>query len=181
MRLGCRMKKRNVWIGAAATLAAAVLGSPWLIPLILHSHPVHGWTDKTIAAKNYDRKAHVQIGGDAAFGLEIVRDRQPPPPLDVFNVRRVEYDIEFPREGSYDVLIRYAAGESRPVAVFLAGQERVGLVAATGGWTLAHQEWTSLGPFNVKHGRNTLRISSRVGDRISRFPHLEAIRLRWSE
>lgn len=34
----------------------------------------------------------------------------------------VEYDLEFPAAGQYGLTIRYAAGEARPVALFVDGQ-----------------------------------------------------------
>jgi cytochrome c553 len=80
-----------------------------------------------------------------------------------------EYDIKVPVAGQYQLELRYASKEPRPVQLVLngdlvthtargnvAGESAAGKV--TGDWTPQAQQWETAGVFPFKAGANTLQI-----------------------
>lgn len=84
----------------------------------------------------------------------------------------VEYDIDFPAAGSFQLHIAYAAGQPRPVRLLLDGT-LIGEVCrtATGAWNTSAVRWEASAAFYVGAGKHTLRLQ-RPGD----FPHVIALR-----
>ena len=86
----------------------------------------------------------------------------------------VEYEIETPAAGTYQLELRYAAAESRPVELLIDGR----LVKAdaaremTGSWTPESQSWGVEGRFTFGEGKTTLRLQ-REGP----FPHIDKLAL----
>lgn len=85
----------------------------------------------------------------------------------------VEYDIDFPASGSYDLSFRFAAGSARPVDLLLDGK-RVAEVcrSATGSWNTSGAVWEKSASLYIPAGKHSLRLQ-RKGD----FPHVLALRL----
>jgi len=72
----------------------------------------------------------------------------------------VEYDIEVPAAGLYQLEIRHAAAEKRPCTISLNGAVVVtdALAHFTGSWYPDTQTWTIAGFIDLRAGHNTLRI-----------------------
>ena len=77
--------------------------------------------------------------------------------------------------GRYQLLVRCAAAESRPMRVLVDGHEVVPKVldATTGGWLPAHQDWLDGGCFDLATGDHELRLVAH-GPHV---PHLDALLL----
>src|SRR5262249_47570836 len=85
-----------------------------------------------------------------------------------------EYDISIPRAGTYQLELRFAALESRPVELEINGDlVKSGAAAATtGGWYPAQQKWSVEGVFAFVAGKNRIRLK-RQGP----FPHFDKVAL----
>ena len=74
----------------------------------------------------------------------------------------VEYDIELPKAGNYQIELRYAANLARPGQLLMDGKvihsEAVSNV--TGGWQPEHQKWNVEGVYYFEEGKHVLRIQS---------------------
>lgn len=88
-----------------------------------------------------------------------------------------EYEIELP-EGFYQLELRYAAAEPRPVQVLLDGVTVVHAAAGqvTGSWYPDTQRWFAEAVLPLASGRHRLRLV-REGP----FPHLDKVALVWRE
>ncbi len=84
-----------------------------------------------------------------------------------------EYEIDLP-EGFYQLELRYAAAEARPVQVVLDGVTLVQAAAGevTGSWYPDTQRWFAEAVLPLSAGRHTLRLI-REGP----FPHLDKVAL----
>ena len=82
-----------------------------------------------------------------------------------------EYDLEIPLEGLYQLDVRHAAAESRPVVVIVNGDTRITGVAAaiTGSWYPDTQKWFPAAAIHLARGRNVLRFERYGGP----IPHLD--------
>ncbi|MEQ1933513.1 MAG: DUF1549 domain-containing protein, partial [Fimbriimonadaceae bacterium] len=87
---------------------------------------------------------------------------------------RTEYEISVPTDGSYQLDLRYAAGDARPIRVYANGQLVLSNAAGqvSGGFNPDHQKWFAEGIFILKAGKNTLRF-----ERDSYFPHIDKLLL----
>ena len=85
-----------------------------------------------------------------------------------------EWDITTPNAGTYQLELRYAAEQSRPVKISLNGSvvRNDAAGGVTGGWYPDHQKWEPQAVVNLKAGKNVLRIER--GDAI---PHIDKIAL----
>ncbi len=83
-----------------------------------------------------------------------------------------EYDIDFPASGSYELTIRYASGEARPVDLLFDGK-RVATVcrSATGSWNTSGSAWEKSASLYIPAGKHTLRLQRKDS-----FPHIVALR-----
>jgi hypothetical protein len=90
-----------------------------------------------------------------------------PPPY------RVRYEFEVPLEGEYELTIRYASAEPRPVLLSIDGRP-VGYACtvATGGSSAVFQHWRFGGRYPLGRGPHTLELASQ-----SPFPAIHALRL----
>jgi mono/diheme cytochrome c family protein len=85
---------------------------------------------------------------------------------------RAEYTITVPTAGEYDLELRYAALESRPVRIVVDGKVVMSDAAkgTTGGWNPDHQAWRPEGRIRLQEGKNTLVIEAQ---RI--LPHIDKL------
>ncbi len=81
-----------------------------------------------------------------------------------------EYDIEIAEAGAYQLELRFAAAESRPVRIAINGRavrsDAAGKV--TGSWFPDTQTWFAEGIFKLDGGKNTIRL-----ERAGPFPHFD--------
>lgn len=84
----------------------------------------------------------------------------------------VEYDVDVVQPGTYQLEVRFAAQSSRPVQVRVNGLVVDDAVAGqeTGSWYPAGQRWFPGGQFELKEGRNTIRLQ-----RDGVFPHIDRL------
>jgi hypothetical protein len=87
----------------------------------------------------------------------------------------VEYDLPRASQGDYDLYIRYASEEPRPMTVTLNGHvvTTAACSQATGGYDPSRQLWQKAGSLQLVAGSNRLRLS-----RNNVFPHIDKIALR---
>ena len=87
----------------------------------------------------------------------------------------VEYDVDVPRAGTYQVELRYAAAEPRSVMLLVDGQLRKAAAAATatGSWHPNSQRWVPEGVFALPAGRIVVRLERSAGP----FPHFDCLAL----
>jgi mono/diheme cytochrome c family protein len=85
---------------------------------------------------------------------------------------RAEYTITVPKDGDYDLELRYAALESRPVRVSVDGKVVLPQAAkgTTGGWNPEHQAWKPEGRVRLQEGKNTLAIEAH-----GLLPHIDKL------
>lgn len=83
-----------------------------------------------------------------------------------------EWDITVPTAGKYQVELRYASGEVRPVNLLLNGKliREKTAAANTGSFFPDTQRWEPQGVFTFQAGKNTLRME-RNGD----IPHFDKV------
>jgi len=84
-----------------------------------------------------------------------------------------QYELDLP-EGFYQLELRYAAAESRPVEVWFDGLplSRAAAAEVTGSWYPDSQRWFAVAVLPVSAGRHTLRLV-----RDGPFPHLDKLAL----
>ena len=90
------------------------------------------------------------------------------------NIHFMEYDLEVPLDGSYSLLLRYAALESRPMVLSIDGKvlSEKAMAKTSGGWDAAHQSWHQELDLELTAGRHTLRF-----ERKGAVSHLDQLRL----
>jgi len=83
-----------------------------------------------------------------------------------------QWDFKVEAGGEYYVHFRYASGESRPVDLFINDVRQKGgfLGRDTGGFFARDLQWETCGPFKLRRGRNSLRITAR-----GFMPHLAGL------
>jgi mono/diheme cytochrome c family protein len=85
---------------------------------------------------------------------------------------RAEYVVTVPKAGEFELELRYAALESRPVRVSVEGKVVVPDAArgTTGGWNPEHQSWKPEGRIRLHEGKNTLAIEAH-----GLLPHIDKL------
>ena len=85
-----------------------------------------------------------------------------------------EYDVVVAHAGPYQLDLRYAAAEARPVEVLLNGEVVHSGAAGrtTGSWTPETQAWEVTDVMSLREGKNTLRL-----ERAGPFPHFDKLAL----
>ena len=83
----------------------------------------------------------------------------------------IEYDIDFPVTGEYNLRIKYSAADARPVEMFLDGKS-VGRCCrtATGSWNTSGAKWEQTSTLRLTKGKHTLKLS-----RGGAFPHVVSL------
>jgi len=84
-----------------------------------------------------------------------------------------EYEVNLPALGEYQLGIRYASGEARPIRLRLGGRllgERLA-GRVTGGFDPGRQQWHSEGVYSLPAGKQVLRLEQVVGS----LPHVDRI------
>lgn len=83
-----------------------------------------------------------------------------------------EYDVEISTDGTYQILVRYAAAEARPAQLWIDGWlVRSDLAGeATGSWQPDAQRWQPAATAQLSAGRHTLRFL-----RHGPFPHFDKL------
>jgi cytochrome c553 len=83
---------------------------------------------------------------------------------------RAEYDISVPTDGPYQLDLRYASGDSRPIRVYANGDLVLSNAAGevTGGFYPKDQKWFAEGTLLLHAGVNHLKF-----ERDSYFPHID--------
>jgi hypothetical protein len=85
-----------------------------------------------------------------------------------------EYDVELAEAGAYQLELRFAAAESRPVKLFINGKlvKAGAATKTTGSWFPDTQVWSPEGIFALAAGKNTIRL-----ERDQPFPHFDKVAL----
>ncbi|NQV26833.1 MAG: hypothetical protein HQ518_20985 [Rhodopirellula sp.] len=91
-----------------------------------------------------------------------------------FSPNYAEYDVEVAAPGNYQLELKYAAGSSRPVKLFLNGRLVTDQAAAgvTGGFSDTDAKWMVEGVIELQSGKNVLRLERAGGT-----PHFDKLAL----
>jgi len=91
-----------------------------------------------------------------------------------FTPNYAEYDIEVAQAGAYQLELKYAAGDSRPVKLYLNGRLLTEEAAAgvTGGFGNGDAKWMVEGVVALNEGKNVLRLERPGGT-----PHFDKVGL----
>src|SRR5262249_9084444 len=83
-----------------------------------------------------------------------------------------EFDVAIEKAGAYQLEMRYAAAESRPVQLSINGEQVKADAAGhiTGSWNPDTQTWEIAGLFPLAAGMNTIRL-----ERAQPFPHFDKL------
>ena len=85
-----------------------------------------------------------------------------------------EYEVNIPEAAPYQLDLRYASGDPRPILIYVNGvvvsSKAAGQV--TGGFYPDKQRWFAEGVFPLREGKNTIRF-----ERGSYFPHIDKLLL----
>lgn len=86
-----------------------------------------------------------------------------------------EFDVAIEKSGHYQIELRYASAESRPVQIQIDGQVVVDKAAAepTGGFNPPRQAWKVVGVVELAGGKRVLRLTETG----KRLPHVDKIAL----
>lgn len=81
-----------------------------------------------------------------------------------------EYDFQLPADGIYQVEVRHAAAESRPIQLRVDNSTLLENVASavTGSWTPESQQWSVASALKLKAGKHRLRM-----ERSGPVPHID--------
>jgi outer membrane protein assembly factor BamB len=74
----------------------------------------------------------------------------------------VEYDVTLPQAAAYRFVLRYTAGDSRPLIASINGKvvNPTAVAAATASWEPSALQWAEVGVYEFKTGRNTIRLEA---------------------
>jgi cytochrome c553 len=120
-----------------------------------------------IEAENYARGNVVRDSATYGQGIGVIYNAGPLPNI-------AEYDLTLPSAGTYQVALRYAAAESRPLELSLDGQRLSSAAAAavTGSWQPDGQTWSIEAVVPLAAGRHVLRL-----ERNGPLPHVDKLAL----
>lgn len=87
----------------------------------------------------------------------------------------VIYEVIIPKEGTYELWVRYATMKTRPVDTYFDGilRKSEALTVFTDGWSYADARWFKEIDLEVKKGRHLLKFIAQK----TPFPHIDAIKL----
>jgi hypothetical protein len=124
-----------------------------------------GWTGyRTVATA--ERAMHLRLEESDAGPWQVLRPAGPPP-------YSVTYVMDIPADGDYELSIRYASAESRPLALTINGVNAgVTCIGATGADSEAAQQWSPSGKMRLRRGPLSIGLSSNVA-----FPSVTFLRL----
>jgi hypothetical protein len=117
-----------------------------------------------IEAENYSRGNVVKDFETYGKGIGVVHS--------MGGADHIEWDVMVPASGAYQIELRYAAAEARPVRLLLNGKVVRGKTAGevTGSWQPEHQQWEPQGVFPLEAGKNIIRI-----ERDAPIPHFDKL------
>ncbi len=146
-----RLQQRQNLAALTAELAAGKLGDSALV----------------IEAEKFARGNVVRDFTTYGAGIGVIFNAGPLP-----NV--AEYDFDLPAAGTYQLALRYAAAEPRPIDLVLDGRKLSTSAAsnATGSWQPDAQTWSIEAVVPLAAGKHVVRL-----ERAGPFPHLDKLAL----
>jgi hypothetical protein len=86
-----------------------------------------------------------------------------------------EFDVDIAAAGDYQLELRYAAAEARPLRLSINGRAVKNNAASqvTGGWNPDRQKWFVEGTFSLTKGKNVVRLDRPDGP----YPHVDKLLL----
>jgi hypothetical protein len=119
-------------------------------------------------AENFDRGNVLADTTNYGPGIGIILNRGELPNF-------VEYDLQIPKAGAYQLELRYAAQDPRPIDVLIDGKVRKTNAAesSTGSWFPESQRWSPEGVFDLPAGKVVLRLQRTSGP----IPHFDRLAL----
>ena len=120
-----------------------------------------------LEAEDYDRGNVLKDHSNYGRGIGVLVNQGELPNF-------VEYDLDLPTSGWYQLESRYAAESARPCKLSINGQRVKSDAAgrATGGWFPASQQWHVEGFYECRQGPNVLRL-----EHPQHFPHIDKLLL----
>jgi hypothetical protein len=120
---------------------------------------------QVIEAENYARGNVLKDSTTYGQGIGVIYNKGELPNF-------AEYDVTIEKTGVYQLELRYAAAESRPVQLVINGETVKADVSgrATGSWNPDTQTWEIAGLIPLAAGMNTIRL-----ERAQPFPHFDKL------
>ena len=174
------LESRKVWEAEKKVHATAHLTVEADVTRALDGQWRRGVDGALLAAQaNRDRWIHVEAEDAVATNLHADTKQWGSPGVEVLHTHQsgpqfAEWEITAPVPGSYRLSVRYAAQESRPMALALDGVvlETRALAKTTGGWLPADQRFHDVIVLDLGPAPHRLRL-----EREGAIPHLDRLRL----
>jgi len=85
------------------------------------------------------------------------------------------YAITLPYDGNYELWVRYATQQERPVDIYLDNAliKSEALIKFTPGWHYAEAQWSKEADIEAKNGKHTLKLVAEK----TPFPHIDLIKI----
>jgi len=111
-----------------------------------------------LEAEKYHRGNVVRDTSQYGKGIGVIYNAGPVPNF-------AEFDVTLPVAGKYQVELRYAAAEARPMHLQVNGRTVRSDAACkiTGGWFPAQQKWFVEGVYEFQQGKNVIRLTRPSG------------------
>lgn len=143
--------RSRIWMHVGINHRAGIPVATGLV--LLASALVAGAADVVIPASEHSARSKNVVPAETSYsGLVVCHG----------NGGMQQWDITVMEGGSHYIHFYYAAADSRPVALRINGKPQDGkfLARVTGGWYGDHLAWDTVGPFDLKPGKNVLQINA---------------------
>lgn len=148
----------------AAVRTISLSGKGIVAPRGLSYLPQGAWVTE---AEKFARGNVLRDMGNYGKGIGIIGDHAK-------QKHFVEYEFKAEKAGRYEIRLRYAAKDARPVRLLINGKlvKENAMGKVTGGWHPQHQQWISEGVYEFTAGVNVVRLED---GKSKLFSHLDMV------
>lgn len=134
---------------------------------LVESDPVRRPGTQVVQSENFSQGNVLKLTDGYGAGIGVIINAGPTPNF-------AEYSIDIATAGTYQLAVRYAALESRPLQILLNGQPiaKKACAQTTGSWNPDGQRWHAESTCQLSPGKATLRF-----ERDGPIPHLDRFAL----
>ena len=136
---------------------------------LIHADPGKDLPDGGIhvEAEAYSRGNALKLTDGYGAGIGVIINAGPLPNF-------AEYDVEPKKAGTFQLAVRYAAADARPIRILVDGKPVLGDACGskTGSWNPDTQTWEAVATLKLPAGKSAIRF-----ERDGPFPHLDKFAL----
>ncbi len=161
-RLESERKRSKEYVSAAIEIAKRGTALKLIVPNPSAKRP-NG--SVLVEAEDFNRGNVLKLKDGYGEGIGVIINKGELPNF-------AEYDVELPSAGTYQIALRYAAQNSRPVTLSV-GRKRIRTDAAgevTGSWNPDSQRWFAEGVVKLPKGKTVIRLECE-----GPFPHFDKL------